>query len=123
MNDQVQDPARCFPVLPSLDIAESKRFYGEALGFTRVVHQADDHLIVARDEMELHFQLTSDSSLPANSACYIRGGQIVDLYSELCARGIERHSELQVQPWNMAQFWLRDPHGNLLRFGAAPEEI
>jgi hypothetical protein len=28
-----------------------------------------------------------------------------------------------VRPWNMKEFHIHDPHGNLLRFGCAPEEV
>ncbi|RUU94710.1 VOC family protein, partial [Mesorhizobium sp. M6A.T.Cr.TU.017.01.1.1] len=28
-----------------------------------------------------------------------------------------------VRPWNMKEFYVWDPHGNLLRFGCAPEEV
>ena len=123
MSDTNEDLARCFPVLASLDINETKAFYRDELGFARTVHEDDDYLILARDEMELHFSLTRNKDLPRESSCYIRGGQIVSLFAEYRVRKIEGLTEFEVQPWNMAEFSVRDPHGNLLRFGAAPEEI
>ncbi|WP_420107546.1 hypothetical protein [Mesorhizobium qingshengii] len=32
-------------------------------------------------------------------------------------------SPLTVRPWNMKEIYIRDPHGNLLKFSCAPEEV
>lgn len=120
---QTFDPAQTIPILPTLDIGISKVFYTEQLGFEATVYETENYLIVHRDQMELHFWLTDDAELPKKSACYIRGGQIADLYEEYSARGIATLSEFEVRPWNMKEFYVWDPHGNLLKFGAAPEEL
>ena len=44
------DRARCIPILASLDIAESRTFYVERLGFT-VNYEAPNYLIVKRDDL------------------------------------------------------------------------
>jgi hypothetical protein len=31
-------------------------------------------------------------------------------------------SDFTVRPWNMKEFHVCDPHGNLMKFGMAPEE-
>jgi len=116
----MDDPARCIPILASLDIEASRTFYVEQLGFR--AERIDDYLIVKRDEMELHFWLTTERSAPENTACYIRGGQIVALYDEFKARGVPRLSAFEVRPWRMKEFYIIDPHGNLLKFGCIPEE-
>jgi catechol 2,3-dioxygenase-like lactoylglutathione lyase family enzyme len=110
------DPARCIPVLASLDIAESAAFYTAQLGFA-VNYQDGDYLIVKRDDMELHFWKTQDRQFPENTSCYIRGGQVGALHAEFKARGVPRVSPFEVRPWNMKEFYVHDPHGNLLRFG------
>jgi catechol 2,3-dioxygenase-like lactoylglutathione lyase family enzyme len=117
----VSDPARCIPVLASLDIEESRRFYVEQLGFSG--EYFDDYLIVRREEMEIHFWLAKDRIFPEHTSCYIRGGQVPALYEEYRARNVPRLSDFEVRPWNMKEFYIHDPHGNLLRFGCAPEEI
>jgi hypothetical protein len=117
----VQDPAITIPVLASLDIAESQRFYAEKLGFSG--ERIGDYLIVRRDRMEIHFWLAKDRIHPENTSCYIRGGQVAALYDEYEAKGVERLSAFTVRPWNMKEFHIIDPHGNLLRFGGAPEEL
>ena len=115
------DKAVTIPVLASLDIAESAAFYGQQLGFR--TEAIGDYLIARRDAMEIHFWLAKDRIHPENTSCYIRGGQIVALYQEYRARCVPRLSEFLVRPWNMKEFYIHDPHGNLLRFGAAPQEI
>lgn len=121
MTDEVTDYARAIPVLASLDAAVTIDFYTEALGF--VVEGDEDYLIARRDEMEIHFWHATDPEIPKSTSTYIRGGQIVDLYDELSAREGLRISDFEVRAWNMKEFYVWDPHGNLLKFGAAPEEI
>ena len=116
------DPARTIPVLASLDIAESVRFYESQLGFS-CGYQEGHYAILKRDGMELHFWLAPDRIHPENTSCYIRGGQVVALHAEYAARGVPRLSAFQVRPWDMKEFTVHDPHGNLLRFGCAPQEI
>jgi catechol 2,3-dioxygenase-like lactoylglutathione lyase family enzyme len=122
MSEPAVDPARCIPVLASLDIRESKAFYVEKLGFDAQIYEAHDYLILRRDEMEIHFWLAADRIHPEHTSCYIRSGQIEALYAEFKARGVEKLSDFAVRPWNMKEFYIHDPHGNLLRFGCSPEE-
>lgn len=117
------DPARAIPILPSPDIKATRGFYRDRLGFAVVGPDMDTYLIVRRDEMELHFWLTEDRNLPKASSCYIRGGQVPALHAEYSARDVEGLTPFEVRPWNMKEFYIHDPHGNLLRFGCAPEEV
>jgi catechol 2,3-dioxygenase-like lactoylglutathione lyase family enzyme len=117
------DPARCIPVLASLNIRESREFYVQKLGFSSVVYETRNYLIVRREEMELHFWLTDNRTLPENTSCYIRGGQVPALFEEYSARGVKILDGFSVRPWNMKEFYVSDPHGNLLRFGCAPEAV
>ena len=54
---------------------------------------------------------------PRNTSCYIRGGQVAALHEEYSARGLPNLSPCRVRPWNMEEFYIHDPHGNLLKFG------
>ena len=110
------DFARCIPVLASLDIAETRAFYVDQLGFT-CDYAEGDYLIVKRDDMEIHFWKTADRQFPENTSCYIRGGQVAALHDEFKRRSVPRLSPFEVRPWNMKEFYIHDPHGNLLRFG------
>ena len=58
---------------------------------------------VAKDRMDVHV-------LP--------GGEVFAV-----ERGVPQLSGFEVRPWNMKEFYIFDPHGNLLRFGCAPEEV
>jgi catechol 2,3-dioxygenase-like lactoylglutathione lyase family enzyme len=116
------DHAQCIPVLASLNIDESHDFYVEQLGFREVVYRDEGYLIVRRQQMELHFWLATDRIHPENTSCYIRGGQVGALYAEFKARGVKKLTDFSVRPWNMKEFYIHDPHGNLLRFGCIPEE-
>ena len=116
------DPARTIPVLPTPDIDVTRAFYCGQLGFDAIGPDMDDYLIVRRDEMEIHFWKSDDRKLPQLSSCYIRGGEVPALHAEFSMRGVERLSPFEVRPWNMKEFYVHDPHGNLLRFGCAPEE-
>jgi catechol 2,3-dioxygenase-like lactoylglutathione lyase family enzyme len=118
----VADPARTIPVLASLKIRESRDFYVDTLGF-KALYEDANYLIVRRDEMEIHFWLADDKIYPESTSCYIRGGQVVALYDEYRTRGVPRLSPFEVRPWDMKEFYIHDPHGNLLRFGCAPQEI
>jgi catechol 2,3-dioxygenase-like lactoylglutathione lyase family enzyme len=117
------DAIDVLPVLPSLSMVESRDFYRDKLGFDEIVYEADDYLIVRRvfvgRRMELHFWLTDDPRLPENSSVYLRGGGIDRLYAEFSTRNLPDLSPLEIRPWGMQEFYVRDPHGNLLRFGRA----
>lgn len=115
------DHAHAIPVLASLDIGETAAFYRDYLGFQAEAY--GDYLIVRREAMEIHFWPADDRRYPEKTSCYIRGGQVVALHAEFAARGVPGLTSFEVRPWNMKEFYIRDPHGNLLRFGCAPQEI
>ncbi|WP_095087480.1 bleomycin resistance protein [Mesorhizobium sophorae] len=118
-----QDPARSIPILPSPDIEATRDFYRDKLGFGVVEPEMDDYLIVRRGDIEIHFWKSDDRKLPEVSSCYIRGGEVPALHAEFSGRGVRQLSPFTVRPWNMKEFHIRDPHGNLLKFGCAPEEV
>lgn len=115
------DPARCIPILASLNLDETEAFTREQLGFV-TVYRDGTYGIFRRGGMEIHYWLTADRNIAENTACYIRGGEITALYAEFAAREVSNLTEFKVRPWNMKEFYIVDPHGNLLKFGCAPEE-
>lgn len=114
------DRIEVLPVLPSLDIRETFDFYTTLLGFSEVVYRADDYLILRRPDMELHFRLADDRTLCERTSVYLRGGGIGDLHREFSERDVPTLTPMAVQPWNMEEFYIHDPHGNLLRFARIP---
>lgn len=115
------DFVEVLPILPSLSISETRDFYRDRLGFDDVVYEDKEYLIVRRlflgRRMELHFWLTDDRKLCEVSAVYIRGGGIDGLHAEFTERGAPKLSPMTVRPWSMEEFYVWDPHGNLLKFG------
>ena len=109
------DQARSIPILASLDI-ETRDFYVWHLGFSSD-YADDNYLSVKRDEMEIHFWKTDDRRFPENTSCYIRGGQAPALLEESQQRRVPRLSPFEVRLWNMKEFYIHDPHGNVLKFG------
>ena len=114
---QPAEPARAIPVLPSPDLGETRAFYVDRLGFEATRYEAEGYLIVRRREMEIHFWLCDDRTLPEVSSCYIRGGEVFALHAEYAQKDVQRLSPIQRRPWGMTEFYVWDPHGNLLRFG------
>lgn len=112
------DPARGIPILASLDISETRDFYVWQLGFS-VRYEEPHYLIVGRDDIELHFWKTDQRQFPENTSCYIRGSQVQALFEEYVQKRVPRLSSFEVQPWSMKEFHIRDPHGNLPKFGCA----
>lgn len=129
MTEIVDDNLRVevLPILPSLSIAETLAYYRDGLGFSENVYQDDNYLILRRSfagaRMELHFWLQDDRSLCERTAIYIRGGGIDLLHAEFTERGSAKISPMEVRPWGMEEFYVWDPHGNLLKFGRnAPKD-
>lgn len=119
--------AIAIPVLASLDLQQSKRIYEEKLCFRAELF--GDYMIARHDDMEIHFWLANDRIHPEHTSCYIRGGQVPALYEEFSKKGIgvnpidgERISDFQTRPWGMKEFYVWDPHGNLLKFGMPADE-
>ncbi len=119
------DRVEILPILPSLNIGETLAFYRDYLGFDDVGYESADYLIVSRlfagHKMELHFWLADDRTLCEKSAIYIRGGGIDALHAEFTARKLPKLTPMTVRPWNMEEFYVFDPHGNLLKFGRIPQ--
>ncbi|MEM1377721.1 MAG: VOC family protein [Pseudomonadota bacterium] len=105
------------PVLPSLNIHESMEFYRDKLGFEATVYEAHDYLIMRRPGIELHFWLTDRKDFCENTSVYIRGGGIDALHAELSQRDGFTITPMMDREWGMREFYVHDPHGNLLRFG------
>lgn len=105
------------PILASLDIAATARFYTQKLGFA-VTYQDADYAIVKRDGLQLHFWKCDDPAIPANTGCYIYVRHIDTLYHTCQQAGvIHPNGALESKPWGLREFAVLDGDGNLLRFG------
>jgi catechol 2,3-dioxygenase-like lactoylglutathione lyase family enzyme len=108
---------RAVPVLASLDLDSTLRFYAERLGFEPVARYPD-YATCARDGVAVHFSLTDDAELPKVTACRIDVVGIDRLYEEMSAAGVVHpNGPLRDQPWGMREFAVLDQDGNLITFG------
>ena len=108
------------PILLTPDI-EATRAYAEGLGFD--VETFGDYAILRGYGIELHYTYTTRPEVCSETSCYIRGGGILALHEALKARGAERLTGITSRPWGMTEFYLHDPHGNLLKFGLSTDEL
>jgi hypothetical protein len=87
---QVTTVGAAVPILASLDIAETVKFYTEGLGFTCRFQSPGEYAIFQRDAIEIHFWPCSDSNIAANTACRVRTSGIEALYNEYSPKGVLR---------------------------------
>ena len=107
------------PKLPMRNKEFTKAYYVEKLKFN-LLGEYPDYLILAKDQIEVHFFLFKDLDPTENyGQIYIRTANIEDLYQTFIENGIEIHpnGKLQKKPWGTNEFSLLDPDHNLLTFG------
>jgi hypothetical protein len=105
------------PVLASLDLEESAAFY-EKIGF-RIGARFDEYLIVHRNSIEIHFWKCDERHIAENTSCYLRVTDVADWYIAVSAHDLSpgRMSDLEDRVYGMREFYVWDPHGNLIKFG------
>lgn len=112
------------PALPARDFAGTVEFWVR-LGFSTVFRRdaPDAYAVLRRDELELHLFGHPGLEPGRNHAgCYLRLEDADTLYREwqaleLPRTGIPRLGPIGDMPWDMREFHLVDPSGNLLRVG------
>jgi DNA-binding transcriptional MerR regulator len=108
---------RAIPVLASLDLEATQRFYAEHLGFDPIATYPD-YAVSARDGVQIHFWLTDDRRFAENTSCRIDVTGVDALYAELKASGVVHpNGQLTDQPWGIKEFAVLDADGNLIKFG------
>lgn len=108
---------RAIPVLASLDLEETQRFYADKLGF-EALFAYPDYAISGRDDVQIHFWLTDDRRYAENTSCRIDVRGVDALYREMSASGVVHpNGHLKDQPWGMREFSVLDGDGKLIKFG------
>jgi len=103
------------PILPALNIEETKMFYRGKLNFN--IMDQFNHLVAYNSNIEIHFYKTTDRYLCENTSCFIFVCNIEDLYLRLSALDIILPaSKLVKKQWGDKEFDVIDNNGNLLRF-------
>ena len=106
------------PVLASLNIDKTVRFYKEKLGFDRLGWKDENYAVLGRDKIEIHFWKCNNKIHPENTSCYIRVKNVDDLYEEMKIAGVVHpNGPLKNQPWNIREFAILDEDGNMIKFG------
>ncbi len=104
------------PVLPVLDIGTALDFYSTYLGAETIIER-DNYAGVGLGPVQIHFWLTDDANLPANSSCRIVVQGIDALYARCEAEHIVHpNGALIYRPWGYREFTAMDPFGNALVF-------
>ena len=112
---------RAVPILAVKDLARSIEFY-RLVGFAaRRYRDGDSYAFLNRDRFELHL-CRSDTLIqgrnPGNGVYfYLARGSAAALEGDFRGAGASILSPLAPREWQMNEFVLADPDGNLLRFG------
>ncbi|MVZ66130.1 VOC family protein [Sphingobacterium sp. DK4209] len=107
------------PKIPSRDIAISKAFYSNQLGFRQLGAVYDGYLMLSKDQIELHlFEFKALNPKENYGMIYIRTNDIDGLYAEYINNKVAIHpnAPLQQKPWGK-EFSILDPDSNLITFG------
>jgi catechol 2,3-dioxygenase-like lactoylglutathione lyase family enzyme len=107
------------PKLPMREIAATKDFYINKLGFDELGDYGN-YLLVKKDSIEIHFFEFKNLNPQENyGQVYLRTNAIDMLYQSLLDNKVEIHpnGKLATKPWGQKEFSILDPDNNLLTFG------
>jgi catechol 2,3-dioxygenase-like lactoylglutathione lyase family enzyme len=105
------------PMLQAADIAATRQWYEEVLGFRCVGMQDNEWCRLARDDIALMFMRNAHLGAPqATATQYIEIDHVMALWAAIKDRcKIEWGPE--TMPYGMLEFAIKDPNGYLLSFG------
>ncbi len=104
------------PILNARDLAASRRFYIDLLGF-QLDWEAPGMISVSQDRHAI--MLCEGAQGHSGTWVWIGVNDIQPLYDELLARGAKFHEPPTNYSWAY-EFKLLDPDGHVLRFGSDP---
>ena len=107
---------KAIPVLASLDMARTLKFYGDVLGFRTQHFESFSYGMAVRGDTELHFWACEENDIAENTSCYIRVNDIAGVHQELSLQLPELQPVVRTA-WGMDELYVIDPDGNLLKFG------
>jgi uncharacterized glyoxalase superfamily protein PhnB len=108
------------PVLPFDKRDPTLEFYGR-LGFD-IGHEDSIYLMLRKDQVEVHLALLGHHFVRGPTTCYFRTPDVDLLFERLEMPEEAIIAMPQDMPWRMREFHLRDPFGNVLRFGQPSTE-
>jgi predicted enzyme related to lactoylglutathione lyase len=107
------------PNLPVRDVPSAQEWYRDTLGLSINWLWQDNFGSVGMDLVEL-FLYKADEPTPV--ICSIFVDDVESVYERARERGGQITSELELKPWNVREFSIRDPEGNILRIGRGEAE-
>lgn len=108
---------RAEAILPVRDIARASAFL-EQLGLDVEPYPGGGHAFVrfGRDELWMLSEVADLDPTANAAAVYVHVGDPDHWHAQVTAAGVQA-TDVVTEPWGMREFSLRDPDGNLLRFG------
>ncbi len=104
------------PILPVMEMEDAVSFYRQ-LGFDVEPYDPGYTFVVNSGHEILHLRVVEDLDPATNSASVYFHVQDVDaVHAEWTGSGIDI-GEVVDQPWEMREFTVTDPAGNLIRVG------
>lgn len=77
---------------------------------------SSEYASLAREESPILSWLCDERHIAENTSCYIHVRDVQALWEEFRHNGLQIETPI-VQPWQMKELFVIDPHGNLLKFG------
>lgn len=118
MTDHNDRFGKAIPVLASLDITRTLTFFEKILKFETHPFENPAYGIARRGEVEIHFWKCEDKYISDNTSCYVHVDDVYGLYKELKPMLPTLNNVIETA-WGMAELYVIDPDGNLLKFGQA----
>ena len=106
----------CVPIFPARDVPAAQAWYREVLGVDVNWIWKDDFGSVGQDHVELFFY---ESAEPQPGMCFVFDDDVDALHARAAERGAEIVGPLEDKAWNVREFSVRDPNGNVLRIGTS----
>jgi catechol 2,3-dioxygenase-like lactoylglutathione lyase family enzyme len=108
------------PILSVKNIAKSKAFYIDILGFKEAAWGDDNFTSINRDKTGLYLCKGAQGN-PGTWVWFGFEGDIFSLYNDLKTRGVIIKSPPKNYSWAM-EMLVEDPDGHILRFGTDPND-
>jgi uncharacterized glyoxalase superfamily protein PhnB len=105
------------PMLQTLDMDATIRWYREVLGFAEAARMGSDWCRLTRDGVEIMFMTNAHLGAPnATATQYFCVEDVMALWAEVKDRCAAEWGPEEM-PYGMLEFAIRDPNGYLLSFG------
>jgi len=119
--------AGVLPFLAARDLQGTLAFY-EGLGFERVICEMEQTngihgMLSGSVELMFYHEPDLDPALAGRGVrLYLDTDDVATLHARALALGAEIIRDLEVRPWGMREFTLRDPNGYIMTFAQGADQ-